>query len=63
MNPIGVQNLQLYINATNLLTFSDYQGFDPEIGNRNPTRSETAGTDNGNYPLTKQFTFGLKATF
>jgi TonB-linked SusC/RagA family outer membrane protein len=63
MNSAGMQNLQLYFNATNLLTFSDYQGFDPEIGNRNPTRSETAGTDNGNYPLTKQFTFGLKATF
>jgi TonB-dependent starch-binding outer membrane protein SusC len=63
MESAKISQAQLYLNLTNLITITDYQGFDPEVGNRNPTRSETAGTDLGNYPLSKQFTLGLKLNF
>lgn len=60
---LGLQNFQVYVNATNLLTITDYDGYDPEIGLRNGNNPETAGIDNGTYPLPKQYTFGLRVTF
>ena len=60
---IGLNQFQLYLTATNLLTFTDYQGYDPEVGVRSTGDNEQAGTDNGTYPLTRQFTLGLKLNF
>ena len=30
----AVKNLNIYVSAQNILTFTKYSGFDPEVGNR-----------------------------
>jgi TonB-linked SusC/RagA family outer membrane protein len=59
----GMNQAQIYVNATNLLTITKYTGYDPEIGLRNGGNPETAGVDAGVYPVTSMFTGGIKVTF
>ena len=54
-------HLRVYVSGTNLLTFSHYSGYDPEV---NATSSALEiGRDTGVYPSARTFTFGLKASF
>ncbi len=57
-----IQSLRIYASAQNLLTWTDYSGYDPEIGsfNQNPLIN---GVENGRYPISRSFTFGLSASF
>ena len=55
--------VNIYLVGTNLLTFTNYTGYDPEVGLRNGGNPETAGFDNGVYPLTRQYTMGLQVSF
>ena len=55
-----IRSFRIYIAAQNLLTFTHYSGFDPEIGDTNPT---TSGIDTGNYPQPRTFTGGVNITF
>jgi hypothetical protein len=50
----GMSNLRIYFSAQNLVTFTKYSGFDPEV---------IGGVDNSNYPLTRIFSFGLDVKF
>lgn len=54
----GVKNLRVYVSADNLLTFTKYTGFDPEIGDYyyNPLYY---GIDVGNYPVARTIMGGL----
>jgi TonB-linked SusC/RagA family outer membrane protein len=59
-------NIRLYIAATNLLTFTKYNGLDPEMTVSNNSASEgdrANGIDWGTYPVAKSYTFGLNVTF
>ncbi|MEZ5044522.1 MAG: TonB-dependent receptor [Saprospiraceae bacterium] len=56
-----LQGLRLYITAQNLLTITDYVGWDPEASLRGNTTAARA--DDNSYPLTKTFLFGLSASF
>ena len=50
----GIDNLRVYLSAQNLLTFTNFSGLDPE------------GTSNlyaAQYPMSRQFTFGLDLMF
>jgi len=49
----GLQKLRLYVSANNLVTFTKYTGFDPEIG------GSSYGIDRGIYPQARSFTVGL----
>jgi len=49
--------LRLYVNANNLFTFTDYSGYDPEIGSKDPF---SLGIDYGNYPAARTYTFGVQ---
>jgi TonB-linked SusC/RagA family outer membrane protein len=49
---IGVQSLRVYVSAQNPLTFTDYEGWDPE-----------SGGNLSSYPATKTFLIGLNARF
>ena len=63
---IGLSQWQIYLTATNLLTFTEYSGYDPEIGlleSGGQPDNERAGVDNGTYPITKQYTMGLRIGF
>jgi TonB-linked SusC/RagA family outer membrane protein len=57
-----LSNLSVYLGAYNLLTFTRYNGFDPEVGKVAGTESNNLnmGVDHGNYPQARTFTFGLK---
>ena len=50
--------LKLYIQGVNLFTLTKYSGLDPEIGGGD----RAFGVDSGNYPLVKQFIFGVNIT-
>ncbi|MBC3540016.1 SusC/RagA family TonB-linked outer membrane protein [Rufibacter sediminis] len=60
LTKIHLQKLRIYVSADNLLTFTDYSGFDPEIGARG---SLDIGIDRGVYPQSKTFRVGFNATF
>lgn len=60
-----VSKLRIYVSGQNLITFTDYSGLDPEIGNStviNNTRYEV-GIDRGTYPQPKTLLAGLQITF
>lgn len=52
-----IQSLQIYASGQNLLTFTKYSGWDPEVN------SSGLGIDNKTYPMSKSLTFGLRARF
>ncbi len=55
---VRAQSLRVYATAQNLLTFTHYTGFDPEVGSYGQTVTVT-GVDNGTYPVSRTFTLGL----
>lgn len=46
---------RLYVSGTNLLTFTDYSGFDPEVGPN--------GIDISTYPVTRTYSVGVNVSF
>jgi len=58
---VGIERLKVYVSGQNLLTFTQYSGYDPEVGYNNGNLSE--GMDYGSYPRTRTVTFGLQLTF
>lgn len=58
----NIPNLAFSLTAYNLLTFTDYDGFDPEVGKVVGTESNNLnmGVDQGNYPQVRSFSFGIK---
>ncbi|MDP2338129.1 MAG: TonB-dependent receptor [Bacteroidota bacterium] len=58
---LQVSNLNVFITGQNLLTFTKYTGYDPEVSvSTNPT---SLGVDTGTYPNVRAYTFGLNVTF
>lgn len=57
----AISSFRLYVSSQNLLTFTGYKGFDPEIGSKNTTL--TNGIDYGQYPSARSFQFGLQVGF
>jgi hypothetical protein len=60
-----VSQLRLYIAAENLITFTKYDGMDPEIGFAPTTGNYTfgQGVDVGSYPHAQTFLVGLNVKF
>lgn len=62
-----VKGVKATIGAQNVATFTNYSGFDPEIGTyvgANAYQGNQAiGLDNGRYPLTPIYTFSLNVNF
>lgn len=59
---INVSSLRLYVTGENLLTFTNYTGFDPEVnafGGANVER----GIDFGSYPQSRTILFGMNVSF
>ncbi len=50
----GINKCRLYVAGSNLLTFTKYTGYDPEIG---------GGVDFGNYPQSRTITLGANINF
>ncbi len=58
-----VKSFRIYVSAQNILTFTKYKGYDPEVGNRTPNSSLTNGIDFAVYPQPKSFQLGIQANF
>lgn len=54
-----ISSLRIYVAAENLLTFTQYHGFDPEIS----SGGTSLGIDYGVYPQARVFTVGLNLNF
>lgn len=59
----GIKNLQVYIGGENLLTFTQYSWWDPEVNSSGSGNSVNLGIDSYTYPTSKSFDFGIRATF
>jgi len=69
----GIDRLRVYVQSANLFTITKYEGLDPELQSQpdsngrlpNPDRGAAAefGIDQGNYPHTPSFLFGLNLNF
>lgn len=55
-----ITNLNLYLAAQNLLTWTSYRGFDPEVTSGSNVQ---IGTDAGVYPAAKSVSVGISLTF
>jgi len=60
MQKIAMQHLRLFVTADNLLTFTKYTGFDPEVASH---EYFNIGVDKGNYPQSRVFSVGANITF
>ncbi|MBR3472439.1 MAG: TonB-dependent receptor [Prevotella sp.] len=58
----GIESLRIYTNIQNLLTITDYDGYDPEIGSSTQSPN-VLGLDNGRYPSPTTCSFGLNISF
>lgn len=66
LNRASIQNLRIYVNAFNLLTYSpDFKLLDPEQtgGDRNSPTGGDVGTSGQGYPLQKIINGGISVTF
>lgn len=59
---ILINNLKLYVSATNLVTITKYKGFDPEVSSFNGNDAQI-GSDYNNYPQSKIFNVGINLSF
>ena len=57
------QQLRLYVQAQNLITFTGYTGLDPEVGNAAGADSWASGIDLGLYPPSRTFLVGASIKF
>ena len=62
-NPLPhINSVRLSATGNNLLTFTKYKGYDPEVNSFGSTPS-LRGIDSGAYPQQRSFTFGLNIVF
>ncbi|CAL1519741.1 TonB-dependent receptor [Chitinophaga sp. MM2321] len=75
---IGLTAATIYVSGNNLITITKYKGFDPEVSSNgsglgaaadatqatsiNDNRNISIGMDNGAYPQSKMFLFGLNVS-
>ena len=60
---VGLQKVQVFFSGENLLTFTKYDGLDPETASTSAQRYDTEIRMANNHPNVRQFTFGLNLTF
>lgn len=61
VNKIGLSKLRLYATGNNLLTWTKYTGYDPEVSTM--SNAMTPGVDFGAYPRSRSFVFGVNVAF
>lgn len=61
---LRIENLRVYANIQNVHTFTNYSGYDPEVGlNQQDSSGFTFGFDAGRYPAPRLISFGLNISF
>ncbi len=56
----GMEKLRVFASVNNLFTITGYDGLDPQVGGGADTNF---GIDRGNFPVTRQFVFGVNVAF
>jgi len=59
---LGVKSVKIYVSAENLITWTKYTGYDPEVSSYEQNNLYP-GIDFGSYPNSKTFISGLNVTF
>jgi len=59
---LKIANARIYVSGQNLVTFTHYSGFDPEVS-RFGQDNASFGSDYGSYPTSKMYLVGLNLTF
>jgi TonB-dependent starch-binding outer membrane protein SusC len=57
-----MNNARVYFTGENLLTFTKYEGYDPEV-NAYGSSNTVMGVDFGTYPQTRNLIFGVNLSF
>jgi len=68
LSKAGIDRARIYIQGTNLFTFTKYSGLDPELPSQPNSNGQIVNTyeygiDQGNYPHTPAFLVGLNINF
>jgi hypothetical protein len=68
ISKLNMSRLYVYVSSENLLTFTKYSGFDPEVSvyslsSNNTEKNIAPGVDYGTYPQSREFLVGLNVTF
>ncbi|MFY0626729.1 MAG: TonB-dependent receptor [Reichenbachiella sp.] len=58
LEKVKMRSAQVYVSGQNLVTITDYPGFDPEISNSN--QALTQGIEHGVIPNARRFTVGVR---
>jgi len=59
---LGAKSIKFYVSAENLITWTKYTGYDPEVSSYEQNNLYP-GIDFGSYPNSKTFISGLNITF
>jgi TonB-linked SusC/RagA family outer membrane protein len=62
LNRVHFTNLRVFVSGTNLLTLTDYSGYNPEVSAFNGNDAQI-GVDFSSYPQSKIVTLGLNLSF
>jgi TonB-linked SusC/RagA family outer membrane protein len=62
LKKMRMSSLRIYVTGQNLLTFTKYKGYDPEV-NADPLSNTGFGRDYGVYPPARTYTAGLSVQF
>jgi TonB-linked SusC/RagA family outer membrane protein len=64
LDKLKIKSARFYVNGQNLLLFTKYSGFDPEVNtDKSLNGVPSAGIDYLSYPRSKAFAIGLNVTF
>ncbi len=67
ISKLGMSRLRVYVQGANLLTFTNYSGYDPDLTQRNVGDTNgadrTMGVDYGNFPKAETLTLGVNLRF
>ena len=66
LEKLRISKLRIYASAQNILTFTKYKGYDPEVNyssDGNTDSNRNLGLDYGSYPNAKSYTIGLNLGF
>jgi len=68
ISKLKLKSARIYLTAVNLLTFTKYSGFDPEVDhftgvNGGPNSGLLRGYDYGSYPQARSYMLGVKISF
>ncbi len=63
MSKLKISGARVYVSGQNLLTFTKYKGYDPEVGRSDLTGLFSVGVDVSAYPQSKLISAGIDLSF